>query len=85
VRDRRLKLTDDGRLLDMSDAPFAEKPAADTPENSAARQILQAVLDDLRRQWKPSETPAKKPKAKPKAAGARKKSADQTFRQDLGA
>jgi arylsulfatase A len=44
VRDARWKLTGDGRLLDMKDAPFAETPA----EDAAARERLQKVLDSLK-------------------------------------
>jgi len=43
VRDARWKLTGDGKLFDMTDAPFVEKPATD----DAARKRLQAVLDQL--------------------------------------
>jgi arylsulfatase A len=50
VREQGWKLTHDGKLFDMSDAPFAEKPvAADAQgEAAAARQRLQAVLDKLK-------------------------------------
>jgi len=44
------KLYNDGRLCDMSDAPFSEKPVPpdqQTPAARAARQQLQAVLDEL--------------------------------------
>jgi len=44
VRDQGFKLTHDGKLFDMSDAPFIEKPSTD----DAARQRLQAVLDELK-------------------------------------
>ncbi len=49
VRDARWKLTGDGTLSDMKDAPFAEAPVkADTPEASATRQRLQRALDSLK-------------------------------------
>jgi arylsulfatase A-like enzyme len=44
------KLTEEGELFDMSDAPFAQKlvPAdVQSPEAKAAREQLQAVLDKL--------------------------------------
>ena len=44
------KLTENGELFDMSDAPFAQKPVpadAQSPEAKAAREQLQAVLDKL--------------------------------------
>ena len=50
VRSHGWKLTQSGQLLDMSDAPFVEKPvaAADTSaETQAARVQLQAALDRL--------------------------------------
>lgn len=50
VREPRFKLTQSGELLDMSDAPFAEKAvAADTKDEAAiaARGRLQSVLDKL--------------------------------------
>ena len=77
VRDQRLKLTDDGLLLDMSDAPFGEKPAADTPENAAARPKLQSVLNDLRRQWQPIDAPKPKPKEKRKPGAGKNKPSTQ--------
>ena len=43
VRNQSFKLTKDGELFDMSDAPFVEKRADD----DAARAKLQAVLDQL--------------------------------------
>ena len=51
VREQGWKLTHDGKLFDMSDAPFAEKlVAADAQSETAtvARQRLQAVLDKLK-------------------------------------
>ena len=81
VRDQRLKLTDDGLLLDMSDAPFAEKPAADTPENAAAREKLQSVLEDLRRQWQPIDALKPKPKEKRKPGAGKNKPSAQTTGQ----
>jgi arylsulfatase A len=50
VRDAGWKLTRQGALLDLSDAPFAEKPidaAKAAPEADAARTRLQAVLAQL--------------------------------------
>ena len=50
VRDKRWKLTGDGQLLDMKDAPFGETPVAagaEDVEAAAARKRLQAVLDQL--------------------------------------
>ena len=48
VRDKRFKLTNDGEMFDLSEAPFKEIPisaeSAD-PQAVAARQNLQAVLD----------------------------------------
>ena len=47
ARDARFKLTSDGKLLDLKDAPFTEAPvAADTNDADAvaARQRLEAVL-----------------------------------------
>lgn len=43
VRDSQWKLTSDGKLFDMTEAPFAEKPATD----EAARKRLQAVLNEI--------------------------------------
>lgn len=50
VREQGFKLTQNGELFDMSDAPFVEKPVpagAATGAAQAARQRLQAVLDQL--------------------------------------
>ena len=50
VRDHRWKLTESGKLFDMADAPFVEKPVpADTTDTEAiaAKKRLQAVLDQL--------------------------------------
>ncbi len=50
ARSQGWKLTRDGELFDMSDAPFVEKPiATDTtdPKAIAGRKELQAVLDKL--------------------------------------
>jgi arylsulfatase A len=50
VREPGFKLTEQGQLFDMSDAPFVEKPVApetDTPESKAARARLTAVLAEL--------------------------------------
>lgn len=79
VREQGWKLTHDGKLFDMSDAPFAEKPVpmeAVSDAAKAARQRLQAVLDELKpiasplvaSKEKPSDgTPPKKKKKKKKA------------------
>jgi arylsulfatase A-like enzyme len=73
VREKAWKLNNHGELFDMTDAPFVEKSiAADTRDGSAAaaRQRLQAVLDQL--------APAKgkidvrEPKAKQKRKQKRK-------------
>ena len=48
VRDARFKLTNDGEMFDLSEAPFKEIPvAANTTDGAAAaaRKKLQAVLD----------------------------------------
>jgi hypothetical protein len=55
VRSSRWKLTGDGELFDMSQAPFAEIPvAADSSDAQAvaARKELQAALDTLRAETK---------------------------------
>ena len=49
VRDSRFKLTNNGELFDLSDAPFKEIAIEKTSADSgatAARKSLQAVLDD---------------------------------------
>ena len=50
ARNDNWKLNRAGNLFDMSDAPFAEKlvaPEAQSDQAKAARQRLQAVLDEL--------------------------------------
>jgi arylsulfatase A len=50
VRDPGWKLTQDGRLFDMAEAPFVEKQVSPTTvgsEAGLARQRLQALLDQL--------------------------------------
>jgi arylsulfatase A len=50
VREPGFKLNEAGRLFDMRDAPFVEKPVApedDTPRSKAARQRLAAALAEL--------------------------------------
>ena len=47
VRDAGWKLTDDGELFDMRDAPFAEREATAGAEADAARRRLGAVLAKL--------------------------------------
>jgi len=78
LRDKRWKLTGDGALFDMRDAPFKEIPVAAGSEDAealAARKKLQAVMDDLRAQdeWAEKDSPAKEkpaksPKGKAKAS-----------------
>ena len=49
VRDAKYKLTADGEMFDLSEAPFKEIPVAtDTKDTDAvaARKALQSVLDD---------------------------------------
>jgi len=83
VREQGWKLTHDGKLFDMSDAPFAEKPVTTEGGNEAAdaaRQRLQAVLDKLKPIASPlvasggkapvGETPKKKKKKKKKKPAA---------------
>lgn len=51
ARDKAFKLTESGKLFDLHDAPFTERPVpADStdPAAIASRQRLQAVLDDLK-------------------------------------
>lgn len=60
VRDARFKLTGEGQLLDMKDAPFSEIPVpADTadPEAQAARKRLEAALAELKAQDLGTATP----------------------------
>ena len=50
ARSDKWKLYNDGKLFDMSDAPFVEKPVPpgkESDEAKAARKQLQAVLDEL--------------------------------------
>jgi arylsulfatase A len=74
VRDARWKLTGDGALSDMTDAPFREIPVptgSDDAQARAARKKLQGVLDELKSQDKTdwgAVAKAKKKAAK-KAAG----------------
>lgn len=76
VREQGWKLTYDGHLFDMSDAPFIEKPVSkETASESAnaARQRLQAVLAQLNPiasplAGKPADTPLPKSKKKKPAA-----------------
>jgi arylsulfatase A len=51
VRDARYKLTNDGKLFDLKNAPFEEIPIADDTTDTdalAAKKKLQTVLDDHR-------------------------------------
>lgn len=82
VRDKGWKLTRNGELFEMSNAPWEEKPVAEGAggaEAEAARKRLQAVLDELDpaagKQGKPDAGAAsgKKKKAARKAARAAKK------------
>ena len=92
VRNNAWKLTDDGRLLDVIDAPFAEKViAVDTqdPQALAARRRLQAVLGQLNPAGgkteppprKAGKSPASKENAPPQAAvaGSRAEVTAETF------
>jgi arylsulfatase A len=79
VRDHGWKLTQGGELFDMTDAPFVEKPVpADSASEGAraARQRLQAVLDELSPGTgiKPSDEPRKN------QAGGKKKAKEQRKR-----
>jgi arylsulfatase A len=63
VRDQRWKLTGQGELFDLKDAPFQEVPVpadSDDPDARAARAKLKAVLDGLN----PGAAPPKKKKKK---------------------
>ena len=75
VRDARWKLTGEGQLSDISDAPFREMPVSPdaSPEAQSAQKKLQAVLDDFRAQdqWAGKATAKKEKKAK-KAGQAKK-------------
>ena len=68
VREQGYKLTHDGKLFDMSDAPFAEIPVPAETEGEtakAARQRLQTVLDKL----KPIAAPLVASNEKPSPGG----------------
>ena len=81
ARDKGWKLTRNGELFDMSNAPWEEKPVAagaGGPAAEAARKRLQAVLDELNpaagKQLQPGEGGGgKKKKAARKAGRAAKK------------
>jgi arylsulfatase A len=63
VREQGFKLTQNGELFDMSDAPLVEKAvAADTTDQAAvaARARLQAVLDQLSPATGKTASPEKK-------------------------
>ena len=78
ARDARYKLTNDGELFDLKDAPFTEVPVprtAQSAEASAARARLQRVLDEH------PAAPGKGKAAKKKAAG-RKEKEEVTTRHD---
>ena len=47
VRDAKYKLNQDGKLFDMSKAPFDEPEALQSSEAASARRRLQAALDQL--------------------------------------
>ncbi len=77
VRDARWKLTGEGELSDMKEAPFREIPVAaqsDDPEPQAARKKLQAVLDEVKSQdqWAGKASPKAKKEGKKKPGGKRK-------------
>jgi arylsulfatase A len=68
ARDARYKLTGDGALMDLKDAPFTEPvvtPDAADDAAKASRVKLQAVLDDLKAQ-DTDNTPVKGKKGKGK-------------------
>ena len=78
MRNDGWKLNQRGELFDLSDSPFVEKPVtADPPDTAAqaARQKLQAVLDELNPaagKTAPEPDPAaKKAKRKAKRAAAK--------------
>jgi arylsulfatase A len=76
VRDARWKLTGDGELLDMKEAPFREIPVAtpsDDPQAQAARKKLQAVLEDVKSQdqWAGKSSPKAKKEGQKKPRGKR--------------
>jgi len=48
IADQRYKLYGDGKFVDISDSPVAEKPVAESEEAASAKQRLQASLDQLR-------------------------------------
>jgi arylsulfatase A len=78
VRDARWKLTHDGALFDMKNAPFEEiAVAADTTEAKAKvhREKLQAVLTELRSQDTITGDTPPRVKDKDKAAKKKKKEA----------
>jgi arylsulfatase A len=70
VRDARYKLTNTGNLFDLKNAPFEEiavSAATDDPEARAARQKLQAILDQHpAAPGKVGDKAAKKPAKKPR-------------------
>jgi arylsulfatase A len=73
VRDARFKLTGDGEMFDLKDAPFKEIPvASDTTDAAAkaARTSLQAVLDEhpAAPANPKAQTPLKKARARLKKA-----------------
>jgi len=64
------KLNQLGELYDMTDAPFVEKlvpPDQQDAEAKAARQRLQAVLDQLNPAGGKTEPPAPPEKQRPRA------------------
>jgi len=77
VREQGWKLTHDGKLFDMTDAPFVEKPVpaeGASEAAAAARQRLQAVLAQLSPMAAPLvATGGKPPAVKPDAAKKKKK------------
>jgi len=75
VRDAGWKLTNRGELLDMSDAPFTERPVAadgQSADAAAARKRLQTVLDQLAPEKGKTEPPGTGTQAKKKRKKARR-------------
>jgi len=77
VREQAWKLNNQGELFDMTDAPFVEQPVARdaSPDAAAARQRLQAVLDQLAPDKGKTASKDEAPKAKKKGTKARKRAA----------
>lgn len=84
IADHRFKLYGDGRLVDISDSPAAEKPVSETNESGMeARQRLAAALGDLRAgaaEFVPGK--AVPSKSKPGAAPPKRPTAEE-YRADI--